>query len=623
MKPCYYIGAFFLFVMMGCARFDDDSIKTRQDTSLQPVASPELSVIDSLMWQRPDSALAMLLPCFDTCRADVSRSVSTTHDRHYAHLLQAELLYKNDSAQTNRAELQQAVAYYDSLLRVADTRGVSLHRPVRRDASNASDADTQTIAFLDARAHYINGVGYYERDSIVEACKEYILALEIMEERFGDKEVVGKKARFMAYTYNRLGDMFSSQFMMEPSLACYEQSLVFCKIAPTSRFGVANTLYRLGLQYDKLGQKGKAREYYSQALDAMPILQGPLYRDIVTNNAFCDYQIGLGMEQSMAALKQVLRETTNEKELLTRYLTIGDIFLEEGLYDSALFYLKPVFERNDNLTRRIQAASFLRIIYDSLGQEDKANEYIRFLATHKKTEGENKALVSQLESVFKDYLNQKQEQKAAREKREAVLETVRILVPISLAIAAVIIAVSRKRGKNRLVAQQRAHQMQQAALSGRLKRSNQELHELKDKVNQNEIAAQRPEQQAVSFEEEPVCCLIMERVNEGQFKSQMDCTLYKEYALDKAQVIALREAANRHFNQFTSRLAKAYPELTKGDLDYCCLYLLGLTDADIAALMQKAYPTVSQRSRKMRTIFGGDNPLPITLRSFANNNLMR
>ena len=104
------------------------------------------------MWQRPDSALTLLLPRLDTCCA-------TEYDRHYAHLLLAELLYKNDSAQTNRVELQQSVAYYDSLLRVADTRGVSLHRPVRRDASNASDADTQTIAFLDARAFYINGVG--------------------------------------------------------------------------------------------------------------------------------------------------------------------------------------------------------------------------------------------------------------------------------------------------------------------------------------------------------------------------------------------------------------------------------------------------------------------------------
>jgi hypothetical protein len=91
--------------------------------------------------------------------------------------------------------------------------------------------------------------------------------------------------------------------------------------------------------------------------------------------------------------------------------------------------------------------------------------------------------------------------------------------------------------------------------------------------------------------------------------------------LGKEQVMALREAADRHFGQFTSRLAKAYPELTRGDLDYCCLYLLGLSDADISALMQKAYPTVSQRSRKIKAILGENSPLPIALRGIASNDL--
>ena len=36
--------------------------------------------------------------------------------------------------------------------------------------------------------------GYYELDSIVEACEEYILALEIMEEHFDEKELVGEKS---------------------------------------------------------------------------------------------------------------------------------------------------------------------------------------------------------------------------------------------------------------------------------------------------------------------------------------------------------------------------------------------------------------------------------------------
>ena len=129
----------------------------------EPAEGPslELCAIDSLMWRHPDSALMRLLPWFDTCCRDAACHVSTAtaYDRHYANLLLAELLYKNDYAQTNRTELQQAVSYFDSLVvNGADTRGVSLQTRPRRDARRSS---AQNIAFLDARAHYINGVGYY------------------------------------------------------------------------------------------------------------------------------------------------------------------------------------------------------------------------------------------------------------------------------------------------------------------------------------------------------------------------------------------------------------------------------------------------------------------------------
>ena len=101
----------------------------------------------------------------------------------------------------------------------------------------------------------------------------------------------------------------------------------------------------------------------------------------------------------------------------------------------------------------------------------------------------------------------------------------------------------------------------------------------------------------------------------------MDCTIYKDYALDKEQLLALRGAADRHFGQFTARLKKAYPELTNSDLDYCCLYLLGLTDADIAALMQRAYTTVNERNSKLKSIFDSENAISNTLQTIANESI--
>lgn len=74
--------------------------------------------------------------------------------------------------------------------------------------------------------------------------------------------------------------------------------------------------------------------------------------------------------------------------------------------------------------------------------------------------------------------------------------------------------------------------------------------------------------------------LILERVNEGQFKSKVVYLVYQDYALTKEQLLALREAADAHFGQFTARPKNDYPTLTKGDIDYCCLYLLRITDRE-------------------------------------------
>jgi tetratricopeptide (TPR) repeat protein len=568
MKRPVVIGLFLLLALTACHHKGPEPVEGPTQMDL---ASPELSAIDSLMWQRPDSALMRLIPCFDTCRDGV-HTVSTDYNRHYANLLLAELLYKNDYAQTNRAELQQAVPYFDSLVRqTTPPTSLRAKRGNPREPGGLKHTpqppNTSIYPFLSARAHYINGVGHYEQGQVAEACAEYLKALEVMESHFEEKELVGKKAKFMAYTYNRLADMFSAQFMMEPAIACYEQSLVYNRIAPTSPFGVSNTLLRLGIQYDKLGQKEKAMEYYEQALEALPAMGGPRYWDIIASKVFCDYQLGSGMEQPLNTLRQVLAQAESEKEVTGRCLPIGYIFFEEGVYDSALVYLEPVFEHDENLTRRIQAADFLRIIYDSMGQKDKAGECMRFLATHKKSEGENKALVSQLEGLFQDYLNQKQEQKAAQEKREAVRKTVRILVPIALAVAAVVVLVVRKRGKKRLATQEQTHRMEQAEIKASLLRFMEQNKEL---TKENEVVSQQAQQ------------ALRRRVME----------LYHSKEENKWERILAEFSAT--YPHAMEKLQSAYPEMTESERNIAILSFLGFRTKEEADILNLSLYTVEK-----------------------------
>ena len=197
-----------------------------------------------------------------------------------------------------------------------------------------------------------------------------------------------------------------------------------------------------------------------------------------------------------------------------------------------------------------------------------------------------------------------------------------------LVIIFVVIALYRKSLKHRqtlkeqMAAERNAHQVQQAALSGRLKQSNRKVRDMKQIINQQDNHQTKDlMKETKTFEDEPICRDILERVKKGQFKSQMDCLVYKSYALDKIQLLALRKAADCHFNMFTVRLQKKYPRLTNIDIDYCCLYLLGLTDADISALMQRAYNTINERNSKLKKIIGSNNSITASLRSLAESQL--
>ena len=607
-------------VMVGCGEGLPRPAATpsqRGTTSPRPspggegVASLMLENIDSLMWQQADSALKVMMEFAGSDEAD-SMDV---FEGHYCQVLIAELLFKNDYAQSNRAEVLKAVGYFDSIVNVADGRN--------------ADARGASLPFLDARAHYINGAGYYEQGDLVNACTEYLNTLRIMESHFAKNELVGKKARFMALTYGRLGDLFSGQFMQEPAIVCYKNSLVFSKIEPTSANGIANLMSHLGNQYSILQQMDSAGYYFNEAFKYLADTNNLAYRDLISGLALYNYYSGKSVEPAVCDLKRMATQTTDEDERLTRFFTIGSIYFEIRQFDSAMVYLTRVFENKDNVVMKRGAARSLRDIFQVKGDTLKATQYARYQVENPALEAESNRQVSQLNELFQQHLQWEQEQaeaerqQAARLRRNRMVVVVSVLVAVAALLAWLLIRRRMKQQRDeasqQMEAEREAHRLEKASMSGRLKRSNQELRELKDQMRQQAgNGAPKQEAQAVSFNDEPICRLIMERVNEGQFKAQMDCKLYQDYALGKEQVMALREAADRHFNQFTSRLAKAYPDLTRGDLDYCCLYLLGLSDADISALMQRAYATVSERSRKIKTIFGTEEPLSVALMSFAN-----
>ena len=448
-------------------------------------------------------------------------------------------------------------------------KGDSKHKPISNNDH----------FFLAARAHYINGVGYYENDSAVQACTEYLKALEINEKRFEEKELVGERARFMALTYTHLKGLFSDQYL-------HEQAIYFGKAAtdyyekynamPWHKAWMLNTI---GSHYEMMDALDSAELYYQKAVSFLDDTTLLIYRDVSTHLAYLSYKKDKDVRGSVNHLHKLLLDAESEKEYLARCLIIGGVYYHEKQFDSAYVYFNKVFHHSQSIGARKQAAEWLIDICETVGRDSETFEYATFLVPFANQNENQSHLKSQLTKMFHDYERERLEIVHRKQLRKLGKHGGAALLALS-AIALVFIAfhfINKKRHRylksqneekeKQFESIRYEYEIQQKALLGKLKQRNEELQELKGQMKQRGKSNVH-EPQAATFAEEPVCQLIMERVNKGQFKSQMDCRVYKDFALSKAQLSALREAADRHFNRFTYRLSKDFPELTKTDLDY-------------------------------------------------------
>ena len=506
-----------------------------------------LENIDSLMWRQPDSAFAMLQEFASSAASDSLDEFNG----HYCQLLIAELLFKNNYVQSNRAEVLQAVGYFDSI----------------------------DDAFLAARAHYIKGAGYYERDSLVEACGEYLKALEILETHFPNVETVCTPSlpiahlpRFMALTYNRLMELFSAQFMQEPAIYCGKQSVAYDRIAHSKPISLAATLLIIGKQYTKLNEYDSAAYYYDLTLSCIPDRNTMIYRDWVSLTALNNYNNHRDTLAALDSLKSMIAQSASEAERLNRYLTIGGIYNAIGQYDSAKYYWEPVFELEERGFNLRMVADYLREIALKEGDTLKADQYAQVVAKNSSSPGESQARVSLLSDMFQSYLQEKQVAASLRERRKAVRTALAVVLPLVVVMVAAILMM-RRRGKQQMAAQ---HAEAQKALEER-----ERLHKETIKKQQNETI-----QQARKMLPQRVSDIYHSKVNNRMERIMAEFEAAYPFALEQ--------------------LATAYPDLNETERQIAVLNFLHFRGKEEAELLGFAENTIMKYRSNLNKKAGSD-----------------
>ena len=575
MKLRCFIGAILFLALTACHR----PVETCHGASL----TSELVAIDSLMQSRPDSALVQL-------------QASPKEDPYYQ-LLLSEALYKNYFDQFNRPELLKAMAYYDSL----------------------------DSPFLSARCHYMNGVGYYEIDSVVQACEQYLNALEIMEEHFTEKDLVGYKAKFMALLNTHLCGLFSDQYLHEQAIYFGKQSLIYYDEYDAEPWHLSWILDEIGAHYDMLDKIDSAGYYYHKALEVLADTNNLNYRITSGHLAFLAYKKTGDETQAFTQLYRLLDLSESDREFYSGCLSIGEIYYEEKKYDSAWKYLTMVFDESPSTDSRKQAAEWLVEICQ-VKKRDESSYFANFLVPFA-NENENKStLKSLLSKQYNDYLHLRQEkqyQKTTYDRLKRIGIAIGGLLVITMAFAFRYFANKRKKKRleKQIMEERQAHEAKQKAMAGRLRESNEALK--KERENKTKVSTPLPIHinTEMKYEEESICRHILEVCNDEKnpIKSNIPFSAYSDIALTKVQKAELKEAANRHFGQLFEKLRNLYPNLREKDFLYFDLCLLGLDNPQIAVMMQLSYRTVWEREKRLKGFFNTDDSISVVLHGFLMN----
>ena len=535
------------------------------ETGLEP--SPlhqDLSAIDSLMWDQPDSAFAMLLDFVESSEVD---SLDEFND-HYCQLLISELLYKNDYGQSNREDLLRAMEYFDTL---ADAKGASLQRDV----------------FLSARAHYMNGVGYYEMDSVVPACAEYLKALEIMENHYEDEDFIGFKAKFMALVYTHLCGLFSEQRFHQQAIYFGKHSLPYYYAHAAEQWHIAWVLDEISIHYGIMERWDSAYVYCDRAINILPDTIGLTYRDLAALRSLLLFNNGKeNSQKTLKCLRRLLFLAEDRQEYLARCFHLGELFYYDHIYDSAWVYATKVFEESDDIGQKKQAAERLVEICKYQGKNPEV--YVDFLVPYATIEEKQSEIKSQLTELYSGFCQKQQNRQGMGATKENIWWNVIIFIGFLGAILVVVFAYHRKQKKNETLNKQ--------------------------------IVEKQPLLNLECFLEESLCREILFSIQHTHIKRSSVPSDYPEHILSEARLQQLARIVNHYFGSFETRLEQQGIKPNPCLVNLCHLYLLGLNEKQISILLNRDYSTIKRYEKKLKKGFKTQRKLVGFFRNIVLNN---
>lgn len=597
-----------------------------------PLHNTVLKDIATLMIPQPDSALNLIIAVSDT----LDESKMTPFDYYEYQVLVSEVLYKNNYSLTNDSALYEAVEYYDSMVAVYP--------------------DNIDLQYQQARACYYKGASEEEKENTVEACICYLKSLEIIE-TIADKNPERKDlCHFKALTYNRLADIYLYCDALNISIECFRNAI--------SCFESENKLYATAINNKKIGDLLYQMKEYDSAMlylkkaDSLcnlakynPVLK----RDIDKSMAMVLFSSCRDKSSAYSILYQAMSQHKENDEQMAEYFILGNFYYEDKQYDSALYYLEKSFPHNKYTM--FEAANLIVSICKITGDNDKIDFYSHYFMDAAQEELNKTIEKIELASLYEQYKQKKLEVRHQYQRRVDIFIIILVVITAVITRTVLVILLYRRKkiygenisNKDSIISRMSSEMEDMSTdlkdkdneirsknneiedlkedisskdffiktISGKVKKMSSDLKDkdneiksLKEKNNNdNELKIMNDalfEEKMQALLSSPECTNLFSRLSDTSVKVSSE---YPELQLSDDLKDDIILSVDKVFDNFSKRLLRAYSHLNKSDIIYCCLFLIGLDEKHISALMGKDYSTVWRRTQKLQKIFGSSEKI--------------
>ena len=316
-------------------------------------------------------------------------------------------------------------------------------------------------------------------------------------------------------------------------------------------------------------------------------------------------------KRALELVNRSLSLAKDSTELYPLWGNKGKILLEMNQYDSAHFYLSKDTRDYDPY---FKATHYLNwsIYEEKIKNLPKALEYSKRYAELLDTIYQKRleSKVVNLQHKY-DYSLIQSENKLLKIKRQRLYISLTAICMAVLTVA-VIFFYKRREEKRKLAEQMRSKDDLMKEMRLQLQEKTIDLHAAQEKIIEKETAldkelSQREKMRSEYSSKEAAMrkeilrhSEIIRKMEQLNKMSQQDKIQSRSVVLSDEEQDNLAEIVNICYNNFTDRLWKKFPTLTKADISLCCLIKIGISNSNMLYLLDTSKVALKKRKNRLK-----------------------